>query len=41
MRVGGGNYVRAGGVNARVNGEGGEINFRTAFDDFSGMIHQD
>ena len=27
-------------MNARVNGEGGEIDFGAAFDDFAGMIHQ-
>src|SRR5260370_33794346 len=40
MRVRGGNHVRACGVNARVDGEGGEIDFRAAFDDVSGVIHQ-
>ena len=41
MGVRGGDNVRAGGVNPRVNCKGSEINFGVAFDDFAGMIHQD
>ena len=40
MRVRGGNNVRAGGVNPRVDGEGGEIDFRAAFDDIASVIHK-
>jgi len=36
----GGNDVRPCGVNARMNGEGGEIDFSAAFDDLAGMIYQ-
>jgi hypothetical protein len=40
VSVSGGDHVRARGVNARVNGEGGEIDFRTAFDDSASVIHK-
>jgi hypothetical protein len=38
--VRGGNDVGARGVNTRVNGEGGEIDFRTAFDDSASVIYK-
>jgi len=38
--VGSGNDIWARGVNARVNGEGSEIDFRTAFDDIASMIYE-
>ena len=40
MRVRGGDDVGARGVYARVDGEGGEIDFRPAFDDSASVIHQ-
>ncbi len=39
--VGGGNHVGTRGVDARVNGKGGEIDFRGAFDDIATVIHKD
>jgi len=39
MRMRGSKNVGARGVNARVNGERGEIDFRVAFDNFAGVIH--
>src|SRR5215472_10645805 len=40
MRVGGGDHIGAGGVNARMNSKSGEIHFRVAFDNLAGVIHQ-
>src|SRR5215467_16101290 len=41
MRMRSSNHVRPGGVNARVNSKGSEIDFGLAFDDFAGVIDQD
>jgi hypothetical protein len=38
--VSGSHHVGAGGVDARVNGEGGEIDFRAAFDDIASVIYE-
>jgi hypothetical protein len=40
VSVGGGDHVRARGVYARVNGEGGEIDFRMAFNDSASVIYK-
>src|SRR5712692_3126001 len=40
MRVRGSDHFGTRGVYARVNGEGGEIDFRAAFDDSASVIHK-
>src|SRR4029077_14201126 len=40
VSVGGRNDIGARGVDARVDGEGCEIDFRAAFDDIASVIHE-